>query len=46
MKANPDKWHLLLSKNKNFEANNNENSISNTKFEKLHGVTFDNQLKP
>ena len=44
MKANPGKCHLLLSKNENFEANVNENRISNTRFEKLLGVTFDNQL--
>ena len=44
MKANPDKCHLLLSKNENFEANISENRISNTRFEKLLGVTFDNQL--
>ena len=44
MKANPDKCHLLLSKNEHFEANINENRISNTRFEKLLGVTFDNQL--
>ena len=44
LKGNPDKCHLLLSKNDNFEANINENRISNTRFEKLHGVTFDNQL--
>ena len=31
-------------KNENFEANLNENRISNTRFEKLLGVTFDNQL--
>ena len=43
MKANPDKCHLLLSKNENFEANIDKNRISNTRFEKL-GVTFDNQL--
>ena len=44
MKANPDKCHLLLSKNRNFEADINENRISNTKLEKLLGVTFDNRL--
>ena len=38
------KCHLLLSKNENFEANIAENRISITKFEKLLGVTFDNQL--
>ena len=41
---NPDKRHSLLSKNDNFETNINENRISNTRFEKLLGVTFDNQL--
>ena len=44
MKGNPDKCHLILSKNDNFEANINQNRISNTRFEKLLGVTFDNQL--
>ena len=44
MKANPYKCHLPISKNENFEANINENRISNTKFEKLLGVTFDNRL--
>ena len=44
MKANPDKCHLLVSKNENVEANINENRISNIRFEKLLGVTFDNQL--
>ena len=44
MKANPDKCHLLLSKNGNFVANINQNRISNTKFEKLFGETFDNRL--
>ena len=33
MKANPGKCHLLLSKNGNFEANINEKSVANTKFE-------------
>ena len=44
MKANPNKCNLLLSKNENFEANINENRISNTRFENLLGVTFDNRL--
>ena len=43
-KANPVKCHLLLSKNGNFEVNINENRISNTKFEELLGVTFENRL--
>ena len=44
MKGSINKCHLLLSKNENFEANSVENRISNTRFEKLLGVTFDNQL--
>ena len=44
MKTNPDKCHLLLSKNGNFQANINENKIPNTKFEKLLVVTFHNRL--
>ena len=44
MKVDPDKYHLLLSKNGNFEANINENRFFNTKFEKLLGITFDNRL--
>ena len=35
---------MLLSKNENFEENINENRISNSRFEKLLGVIFDNQL--
>ena len=41
MKANPDRCHLFLSKNKKFEANINENRISNTRF---IGVALDNKL--
>ena len=44
LKDNPDTCHCLLSKNDNFEANINENRVSNTRFAKLLGVTFDNQL--
>ena len=44
MKANPDKYHLLITKNWNFEANINENRIFNTNFEKFLGVTSDNRL--
>ena len=44
MRANPNKRHLLLKKNENFEANINENRISNTRFEKIIDVTFDNHL--
>ena len=39
MKASSGKCRLILSKNGSFEANINENDISNTKFEKLLGVT-------
>ena len=41
MKANPNKCHLLLSENENFEVNINENRISNTRFEKLLGITME-----
>ena len=41
MKANT-KCHLLLSKSENFEAKINENRISNTRLEKLLGLTYDN----
>ena len=44
LKGNPDKCHLLFSKNDDFEANINENRISDTTFEKLLGVTCDNRL--
>ena len=35
MKAKLDMCHLLLSKNKNFEANINENRVSNTRLKKF-----------
>ena len=41
MKANLAKCHLFLSKNSNFEANFNENRISNLRFQKLLGEIFD-----
>ena len=44
MKGNPDKCHLLLSKNENIGANINENENSNTRCQKLFGIAFDNQL--
>ena len=44
MKANPDKCHLLLSKNGNLEVNIDGNRISNSRIEKLLGITIDNQL--
>ena len=44
LKGNPDKCHLLLSKNDIFEADINKNRVSNTRFEKLLDDTFDDQL--
>lgn len=44
MKASPSKCHLLLSKNEDFEAKTNENRVSNTRYEKIFRVAFDNQL--
>ena len=38
MKANPDKCHLLLSKNGNLEVNIDGNRISNSRIEKLLGL--------
>ena len=45
MSANPNKCRLLLSKNEKFEVNIIDNRISNTRFEKRFGITFDNQIK-
>ena len=44
MKANPDKYHMLVSKNGSLVANIDEIEVSNTKTEKLLGVTFGNRL--
>ena len=44
MKANPDKCHMLVSKNGSFIANIRENKISNTKTEKILGFTFETRL--
>ena len=45
MKANPDKFHLLLSKSdENISINIDGNQILNSKCEKLLGVTIDNKL--
>ena len=44
-KANPDKFHLLLSnKNLDFKININNNEIFNSENEKLLGITIDNKL--
>ena len=45
MKANPDKFHLLLSKSEgNISINIDGNQILNSKSEKLLGITIDNKL--
>ena len=44
IKANPDKCHILLSKNGSFVGNIGENKMSSTKTEKLLGLNFDNRL--
>ena len=45
MKANSDKSHLLLSTDNVIQANINNDLISNSKSEKLLGVTVDSKLK-
>ena len=44
IKSNPDKYHMLVSKNGSLVANIDEIEVSYTKTEKLLGVTFDNRL--
>ena len=45
-KANPDKFHLILSNtDQNFSVNVDQYEISNSNYEKLLGVTIDNKLK-
>ena len=45
LKANPDKFHLLLSDTDcNFTLTVDQYEISNSKYEKLLGVTIDNKL--
>ena len=44
-KANPDKFHLLLSSpDENYSANIGNVTIKNTKYQKLLGFTVDNKL--
>ena len=46
LKANPDKFHLLLSdSNPNFSVHVDQYQISNSSSEKLLGITIDNNLK-
>lgn len=44
MKANPSKFHLLLSTNSKFEAIINDSFLQNSSYEKLLGVNIDNEL--
>ena len=45
LKANPDKWHLLLSQTgQELSMNIGNEMISNSENEKLLGITFDNKL--
>ena len=42
MEANPDKYHMLVSKNGSLVANIDKIEVSNIKTQKLLGTTFDN----
>ena len=45
MKANPDKYHLLINNNtKSFQIKIGNETVSNSKYEKLLGVKVDHQL--
>ena len=44
LKANPDKFHLLLNSNNNLSIKVDEFLIGNSKNEKLLGITLDNDL--
>ena len=44
MEANPDKYHMLVSKNGSLVANIDKIEVSNIKTQKLLGTTFDNWL--
>ena len=44
MKSNPDKCHLLVSRNDNVAIRTGNFQIENTKSEKLLGIQFDNTL--
>ena len=44
MKANPDKYHFLLTGKKELASNINETQIKTSKQQKLLGITFDNKL--
>ena len=44
MKANPDKYHFLLTGKKELALNINQTQIKSSKQQKLLGITFDNKL--
>ena len=45
MKANPEKYHLLINNIKgSFQIKNGNETVSSSKYEKLLGVTVDHQL--
>ena len=46
LKANPDKFHLLLnSKDNHLSVTIDDHEIYNSEHKKLLGITFDNELK-
>ena len=44
MKANPDKCHFICSSNENLNIVTEDQTISNSNFEKLLGVLLDSKL--
>ena len=45
MKANPDKYHLLINNTKeSFQIKIGNETVSNSKYEKLRGVKVDHEL--
>ena len=44
MKANQDKYHLIVSKNENISMHSGPFEIKNTNCEKLLGIKFDSRL--
>ena len=45
MNANPDKYHLLINNTKEiFKIKIGNETVSNSKYEKLQGVKVDNEL--
>ena len=44
LKANADKWHLLLSTSETKQMHINDTNIDSCKVEKLFGILIDNKL--